>query len=521
MAQTDLACLSMGPAACNVRYSGAVHSIVTLVATAGMFAPLTAAAQDGPPTDPARPGLPTELRPEGAPRPVDPVTGRPLPATTSPTDPIDRDLQQRLLRGQTSAVPAFIALPNGAASENLPMTRFVDRALTAQVLPGTTVRARRRPEYQAPGIQVGGFTFHPQLAAALAYDANVYVEEKARDDIVASGLVGFDLASDWGRHRAAFSGFVRRRQFATYTSEDATTYRISGQGLYDASKFLVFSADASRERILLERSAVEEVSAQAFPTLYDFTKGQLGARVDYGRTRINATAGINKTHFDDNVSITGTPTDQSFRNYRGYGGSLLVEHSIAGQQSVYIQLDGEVRRFDTAAARLRSDGYTLNLIGGLRGELTQLIRGHLGLGMIRVAFDDPTAPTLTGFTVDAQLDWLVRERTTVSLTAGRELRTVAQQDARSALLTSINLRIDEEVRRNLIVSIAVRRQQTDFVGDERRATLTGATLTGEWSLDRNWTVRPQISYLRRTDRGFNLDLGPEDAQMGVSVGYRF
>lgn len=500
---------------------GALCCSMIIAATIGMAVPTDAVAQDGPVTDPNRPGLPTEPRPSGLPPRVDPATGRPVPTIASPTDPLDIEVQQRLRGGQSSGVPAFIPLPTGTTSENFPMTRFVDRALAAQALPGSTVRARPRPEYQAPGVQVGGFTLRPQLNAGIAYDANVYVEEDPRDDVVGYGLVGFDLLSDWGLHRASLSGFVRRRQLATFTKEDTTTYRIDGRGRYDASRHLSLTAEASRERIQLERSAVEEVSALALPTLYNFTKAQAGARLDYGRTRVNAVAGINQTRFRNNISTNGTPTDQSFRNYRGVGGSLLVEQSIVGQHSAYVQIDVEKRQFATPEARRRSDGYTLNIIGGLRGELTQLIRGHLGIGIIRVGFDDPAAPTLSGLTVDAQLDWLVRERTTISLTAGRELRTVAQRDARSALLTSIDLRIDEEVRRNIIASVILRRQQTDYVGDDRRASLLGATLTAEWLVDRNWSLRPQISYLRRTDRGFNLDLGPEDGQAGVSIGYRF
>lgn len=498
-----------------------LRSALTLAATIGLVAPCYAAAQDAPPTDPNRPGLPVEARPDGAPLRVDPVTGRPFPKSALPTDPVDADVQRRLVRGQTSSVPAFIALPNGSVTDDRPMTRFVDRATNAQALPGTTVRGRRQPEYQPPGVRIGNLMFRPQLAAGVLYDANVYVEERPRDDIVGSAFAGFDLMSNGGRRQVSLGGFVRRRQLATYKTENATTYRIAGQGRYQASGRVTLATDLSHERILLERSAVEEVSALALPNLYDFTQGEVGAQVDYGDTRINTLLQFSRTHFSDNLSTEGIRTDQSFRNFRGYGGNLLVEHAIVGQRFAYLEIDGQVRRFDSIEARLRSNGYTLSVIGGLRGELTQLIRGNLGIGMIRVDFDSPATPTLTGFTIDAKLDWLIRERTTISLAAGREPRTVAQRNARSALLTTISFRVDEEIRRNFIASLILRRQQTDYVGDVRRATATTVTLGGEWLLDRHWRVRPQISYFRRTDRGFDLDIGPSGGQVGISVGYQF
>ncbi len=486
-------------------------------------------AQAAAPPEPERLTLPPATGDRASPLPpaqVDPVTGRPVTADGASTDSVDvaarRRLSEDVRRGRSGTVPAYIPLPSGSTQQSeVPRPRVADRALGGRRLPGDTVRERSRPEYDAPGIRTGGIVVHPYVSGGVAYDANVYAEENSRSDVFGYALAGIDAASDWGRHRASLSGFVRRRQYTTYDSENTTTYRLIGTGRYDVSSHVALTSEASHQRIQLERGAVEEVSTQALPTLYDFTTGQLGGRIDYGPTRVNLLAGVSRTRFRDNVSLSGDFTDQSFRNFRGYAAQLRIEHDVFGQRALYAELDVERRRFDTAAARLRSNGDVYNLVAGLRGELTQLIRGHVGAGVIHVEFEDPAAEPLTGLTFDAQLDWLLRERTTLSFSAGRELRTVAQRGVRSALFTSLDLRADEEVRRNLIVSLGLRQQWTDYVDDTRRASATGVTLGAEWLLDRHWTVRPQLSYLRRTDRGFGIDLGPEDAQAGVSGSYRF
>ncbi|MEK9211497.1 outer membrane beta-barrel protein [Sphingomonas sp. 2378] len=467
---------------------------------------------------------PMATRQPGTPMPpplVDPQTGRPVDARGQPMG-VANTAVDAAPSGDAISVPAYIPLPSGSTQQTeVPTARVADRALSALRLPGETVLTRRRPGYDAPGLRVGGMVVRPYIDAGLAYDANVYAEENPRTDVFAHILGGFDATSDWGRHRAVLSGFIRRREYARYTSENTTTYRVVTAGRYDATSHISFTSEASHQRIQLERSAVEEVSSLALPSIYDLTSGQLGTRIEYGSTRLTATGGVARTEFRDNRSLAGQITDQRFRTFTGYSGEARIEHDVWGTRAVYGQLNVERRRFDLAEARQRSNADVYTLTAGLRGALTQLIRGHAGVGVIRVDFQEPSAPSITGLTFDTQLDWLVRERTTISLSGSREVRTAAQQDARAALFTNVTLSASEEVRRNLILTLGLRQQWTTYVNDIRRASLTGVTLGANWLLDRHWTIKPLISYLRRTDRGFNLDLGPEDGQVAVSATYRF
>lgn len=490
-----------------------------------------AKAQVAVPAEPDRLTLPRPRQGRGAPstpvppRQIDPVTGRPIPAKS--TDPVDNAARRRLAegaaRGESGTVPAYIPLPSGSTQQSeVPRERVPDRALGARRLPGATVRGRSRPEYAAPGIRAAGLVLHPFVSSGVYYDANVFAGDDARSDPFGYGLLGIDAGSDWGRHRVTLNGFVRHRRYATYDSENTTTYRLETTARYDASSHLSLTSEASDQRIQLERGAVEEVSRQSLPTVYRRSTAQLGAQVDYGPTQIIALVSVARTKFRDNISLAGAFTDQSFRNYRGYGAQLRVQHDVFGQRALYAELDFERRRFDTAEGRRRSNADNYRLTGGLRGELTQLIRGNIGLGIIARDYEDPTAATVPiRLAIDAQLEWLVRERTTLSFSAQTETRTVAQRGVRSASFTSTNLRVDHEARRNLILSLDLRRQWTDYIEDDRRASATEVTLGAAWLLDRHWAIRPEISYLRRTDRGFGIDLGPEDTQAGVSASYRF
>ncbi|MCT8000327.1 outer membrane beta-barrel protein [Sphingomonas sanguinis] len=453
---------------------------------------------------------------------VDPQTGRPVDTPPRASGVANETAADATPASDVPPVPAYIPLPSGSTQQTeLPTARIADRALSATRLPGDTVLLRRRPGYDAPGLRVGGLVVHPYIDAGLAYDANVYAEENPRTDIFAHLLTGFDAASDWGRHRAVISGYIRRREYARYTSENTTTYRLVTAGRYDATSHVSFTTEASHQRIQLERGAVEEVSSLALPSLYDLTVGQLGTRIEYGPTRLTASGGVSRTDFTDNRSLTGQLTDQRFRTFTGYTGEARIEHDVWGTRALYGQFNFERRRFETAEAKRLSNADVYALTAGLRGALTQLIRGHVGIGIIRVDFQDPSANSISSLTFDTQVDWLVRDRTTISLSGARELRTAAQRGVRAALFSNLTISANEEVRRNLILSLGIRQQWTDYINDIRRASATGVTLGANWLLDRHWTIKPLISYLRRTDRGFNLDLGPEDAQVAVSASYRF
>jgi hypothetical protein len=459
---------------------------------------------------------------------VDAANGRPVDQDGTSNDIVDQAANRNAAGPDRDSgsvrriVPAYIALPpvSDAAGRNA-NARSSDRAFSQRYLPGETVKDRRRPEYSAIGFTAGGIRILPYLTTGVAYDSNIYAVSPGRDDIIFSGTAGFSARSDWGRHALAVTGNIRRREYGRFDSEDATTYKIDGQGRLDLAGRNTLTAHLLDERVVLNRAVADEVVSQALPTLYRRRLGELTGHVEYGPIEIDLTGSAGRQTFKDNFSVAGMPLDQQFRNFDSLGGQLDVAVDAGGLRSFYGQLDYERRRFDVPTAGVSRDADVYKFIGGMRGGITKLIRGNIGVGYMLVDFKQANIESLRGVAIDAELDWLVSELTTVSFTARRNLRTAAQQNSRGTILTSLQLGIDHELRRNVIISLTLQQQWNDYIGDIRRARATGASLGAIWLLDRHLQVRPEISYMRRTDRGFDIDASPKDAFAGIDLTYRF
>lgn len=492
------------------------------VGCAAVATPFAAAQQGG-----AQSGTGAGTGASAQPRTVDPVTGRPVDANSAQTDIVDQGVVERHQSSTGGAVggrqvPAYIPLPSLAPANGQGAGMGGrDRALSQRMLPGTLVRQRRRPEYDAQGLRVGSIRVLPYVMAGLGYDSNVYAEESGRDDVFGTATAGVVARSDWGRHAFQLTGDVRRREYATYDSENATTYSLDAEARLDLSGRNSLTLHGLDERTVLSRSIVDEIVTQALPTTVRNRLGEAVGHVERGPVELDLTGSVSRQDYRNNLSQLGTVIDQSFRNYDGIGAKAALGYDIGGLRSLYTEVSIDRRRFDSVAGGFSRDVNVYSVIGGLRGGLTQLVRGQIGLGYMKLDFRQAGIASLNALAVDAEVDWLYSERTTFSLRATRGLRSVAQQNSLGAILTAVTLNADHEARRNLILSASLRQQWSDYIGDTRRASASGMSVSATWMIDRHLQLRPELSYLKRTDRGFDIDASPENFFGGAGFTYKF
>lgn len=460
---------------------------------------------------------------------IDPVTGRPINRNGSPGDIVDKAVADRFKTAGpdrngriTGAVAPFIALPaSHDVQQQSPPVRGLDRALSQRDLPGDTVKERRRPGYDPRGLTIGTIKVQPYISARAGYDSNVYAETNGRADMVYLAEGGFRALSDWGRHALLLSANVRRRENDRFSSENVWTYRIDGTGRYDLQGRNSILLHGLAERAVIDRNVVDSVVSQAFPTIIRNSLGELTGHIEHGPLVVDATVSLARQVVEDNRTLTGAVLDQRTRNYDGVGGQLSVGFDIGALRSIYGLVDVEARRFDVQANNVDRDANIYKVITGLRGGITRLIRGNVGLGYMYVDFKQGGAKPLKALALDAKLDWLVTEQTTVSLRAQRDLRTVAEANVRGAIVTSTVLSVDHEAWRNLILSVTAQQQWSKYIGDTRRARASGLGVAGTWMADRHLRLKPELSYLRRTDLGFQLNASPTDVIASITVSYQF
>lgn len=386
---------------------------------------------------------------------------------------------------------------------------------------GDTVLSRRRPEFDPPGVPVGPFTMNGLATAWLGYDTNVFRQSGGGDDAFGRLRLDTNLRSNYSRHAVLLDGFVDGRAFTSFSSEDAVTYGAHGQGRFDIDGRSSVTADVGYEHQIIDRGAVGEVLPTRSPIRYDITSASLSARRTFGRLTLDAAGLVSRFDYQDARSPAGLPVDQDFRDFSLYELRLDAAYGRgAGLAAFFVSVAGEARRFRLDAGPINRDSDVYEILGGVRGDITPLLRGQLGLGYIYGDFKDPSIDSIGALGINARLDYLITDLTTVRLSGRRQLQNVGSAISAASLTTQVALGVDHELLRNLILSADVGYQHADFVGEDRSSSRYTAGVQARYFVNRRWRLGAELDYVSRdVSTGEFSDFSRIRAS--VSAGYAF
>jgi hypothetical protein len=90
----------------------------------------------------------------------------------------------------------------------------------------TGVLDRSRPEFDALGIKIGGFTLFPRVETAIGYEDNVYQTSSDRKaDATATIAPNARFASNWSRHSLTIEAGADIKRFLTEARRNQDGWR--------------------------------------------------------------------------------------------------------------------------------------------------------------------------------------------------------------------------------------------------------------------------------------------------------
>ena len=456
--------VGMNEAASRVRRSrspiGALGAVLAVCASA-------AGAQTPPPA----PQMPTQLQPPPEPS-----------VEVERYDPGLEDVERALMREQSAA----------------PIEPGGPRAAEATRYRGSTVRGRERPDYQPVGLPAGAFTVFPRLDLDVIYDANVFATARERGDLLLRPQASVRADSNWSRHKLTFEGLLNRREYSRFTTENGTEYRLSAQGRLDVAGRSSIEARAVRERAIIDRSAVGELPNSLRPIRYDLSLGSLGGSLRSGRVTGRLVGTFSKRDYHDGQTLAGAPLDQQDRDFHRTQIRGELGYNITSAQELFVSVQLDRQRYRVQIGPIDRDSNGIELLGGIRGEITPLIRGQLALGMLRQNFIDPSVQTSTSLGLDTRLEWLVTELTNITLTARREVQNSAVRASAAYVGTDFRLQADHELLRNLLLTADVAFSTADYRASPRRDKTYEGGAGADWLINRNMRARFRLNASKRT-----------------------
>lgn len=370
-----------------------------------------------------------------------------------------------------------------------------------------------RPGFETGRITAGGFVIRPTLQLSSGYDSNLFATSANERDVaffhVAPRIEGVRQGP---RLRLGFDAGGEVRRHSRFTTEDTETFGLGGRAAYGAGP-IILSGRARFDRAVERRSDPEANPTLVEPAKIDLLQGGVG--LDWRGNRLTASLGAEaqKVNYLDSLNA-----DRDLATYR-----LFARLGVLATPRLGVYVQPYLNRRDARLALDRSgidrDATTLGLLGGVDVDIASRWQGRMGAGWFRADPDDPALQGFSGFAIDGTLQWSPNARTLLTGSAFRGDVATVRSGASGRIDTRLSLRLDQEIRHNLLGAVTGGWSRTSYRGNlDRKLSALFVQGEVEYLLNRNLGV---YAFASHEDRSATLALDRFNrSTVGVGVRLR-
>ena len=367
--------------------------------------------------------------------------------------------------------------------------------------PVDTVTTRARPEYDAVGIAVGGFTLYPALSLRLAYDDNIYRTSSPRlDDGYAVIRPALRLESGSPRYPLTVAASATVARYATIRTENSEQYAVTARGGAEILAGTRIGLTGGYSRLLEPRGQAGDTFIGGKPISYDLLQGGITASRDVGAFAIDAGAAVDRYRYAKAILAGGVAIDQDFRDYRTTVATARVAYSLSPAIAAFVR-GGIDRSHYPVRGPIDRDSRGYSVLAGVQLGLSNLISGSAAIGYLHENFADPVYRDISGVDFDLALTWNPTPLDSLSLRGGRNLQRSPFIGSAGGIQTTIALKATHELLRQLILSADVSYNRVSFRGLARRDRYADGRVGARYLVSRSAEVTADLTYTRQSSSG--------------------
>lgn len=339
---------------------------------------------------------------------------------------------------------------------------------------------RQTSAYDAKGIRLGSFDFHPLMAFGSEYDSNIFKRNSANEvgSYVAHFNPGFMVNSDWSRH--ALNASVKT-DLTVYSSQpENNNYQdvfVSLDGRLDVLKDSFFETTYNFNSIHEDRGSADQRGGKT-PTFYSVNYLNLAYQHKFNRLSLKPEFSVSRYDYQDTMTSLGFSLQNHTRNRWEYKPSLRVGFELkpgyeAFTKFVWQSVDYNKEVITGYANTVlngapiesynrNSSGY--NILAGMEFDLTSVITGDVSIGYLSRDYADNQLQTISGVNGFVNLLWQPTELTGVLFNFTRDIQETTQSGVAGMFITSPSVTITHELRRNIILSAGTSYSYNEYVG---------------------------------------------------------
>jgi hypothetical protein len=383
----------------------------------------------------------------------------------------------------------------------------------------TPVKNRQQPGYEPVGIRAGSWMFSPALISGGFYDSNVFSSNTAkRSDLAAVFEPSLRARTLWEQHGIDLKLDAQSTLYSQNPGLDQTNASLKGNAWFDIAHDLAVVTNFQVAHLNEGVGTLSSPANAVQPTPYNLLSGDVSLRKEFNRLTTSIGVRTDSYEFGTTRAQDGTIINQSSRDGQIYSVHGRADYAFSSMLGWFTAVEGNERNIrGTPGHSLDSEGY--RALSGFTVELTNLISAELGAGYVQQRFVDPTIGTIDGPTYRARLTWRPTRLLDVHFNAEQLVTQTADTSSVGVLANALQLGLDYELRRNVIVSLAGGYESDRFFGQLRKDHVITSEASIKYLLNRFGSISLFDRYTARNSDipAFSYDKN----QVGINVTAQF
>jgi hypothetical protein len=381
------------------------------------------------------------------------------------------------------------------------------------------VRLRRHPGYEAVGIRAGSWMYYPSLTLGTLYDSNVFASSTdKRGDTALLVAPMVQARTLWERHEIDLQASASSYFYRQNPGLDQTNASLIARSRIDIlhDRAILTRLEVARRNI--DVGTLTSPAGAVEPTPYNFFSGSVAYRQEFNRLTASIGGRASSYDFESTRAQDGTIINQDSRDGPVYTGHGRLDYAYSPKLGFFGAIEGNRRELrGTPTEALSSDGY--RALAGATIQLSRLIVGEIGFGYASQRFDSPQIGTISGPAYRATLVWSPTRTVDVWFKAEELVAQVAETSVSAVRANAVQVGVDYELLRNIVVSVSGMYENDKFFGQTRDDNVYTTSVQLKYQPNRFSAISVRHKYLLR-DSSSPL-LGYDKHEIGLNVTARF
>nr|WP_303047719.1 outer membrane beta-barrel protein [Thalassospira sp. HF15] len=362
------------------------------------------------------------------------------------------------------------------------------------------------PEYPG-GIRLGRVLATPSLDTGTRYDSNIYKSDtNPTSDVITTLTPRLTVQGDWRAFHLHLAAGGELGFFADSSSDDYQDLEVQAAGSLELGP-TSFEGAIDVKRAHDPRGNNDVPTSATEPVIYRDIDARLGGRHVANGLHYESQFSLRRLAFDDSTARNGSRIRNDDRDRLELRETLRVLMPLDLGREAYGEVSFNQRQYDRTpddGGRIRdSSGY--QALGGIRLDLTDLIRADLAAGWMSQSYADPAFGNIGDYTLRGDFDWSMTRLTDITFNAARTVRETTQTGASGILAFEAGTGLSHELRRWLSVSINAAYSAENYQQTSRRDTISQYGLGMRYDLNRFVQIEGGIDYELRNSNSTGED----------------